>query len=307
MLSRRGVIGAGLALGTIGLAGCSDKVNKVMGFASRMMEIEKRHGGRIGVAMTNGTDVASNANLSIQSTDRFAHCSVFKWVLAAAVLQAVDQGKLSLGQKVRFGKSDLLDYAPVTTKRVAEGGMALGDLCEAMVELSDNTAANLVLPLVGGPAGLTAFVRGLGDTVTRFDRNEPDLNTNADKDERDTSTPASMSGLLRTVYTGTVLRPDSLLQLKTWMIGCKTGDARIRAGVPKDWVVADKTGTGDNGAANDVAVLWPPNQPPLFLAIYTSGGTLDTDGRNKVIADVARLVIDTLTFAQTLDSGESSS
>jgi len=306
MLSRRGLLGAGLAVGAVGLAGCSDKVNKVVGFASRMMEIEKRHGGRIGVSMLSGAD-GNGGTLSIQSEDRFAHCSVFKWVLATAVLQAVDQGRLTLGQKIKFGKADLLDYAPVTTKRVGEGAMVLGDLCEAMIQVSDNTAANLVLPLIGGPAGLTSFVRGLGDTVTRFDRNEPDLNTNVGKDERDTSTPASMSGLLRTVYTGTVLKSDSLLQLKTWMIGCKTGDARIRAGVPKDWVVADKTGTGDNGAANDVAVLWPPSQPPLFLTIYTSGGTLDTDGRNKVIADVAKLVVDTLTFAQTLDSGASSS
>lgn len=302
MLSRRGLIGAGLAFG---LAGCS-KIQAVSEFATRMVEIEKRHGGRIGVSMLTGTD-SSGGTLSIQSTDRFAHCSVFKWVLASALLQAADQGKLSLGQKVAFGKADLLDYAPVTSKRVGEGAMPLLDLCEAMIAWSDNTAANLVLPLIGGPAGLTSFARGLGDEVSRFDRNEPTLNTNTVGDERDTSTPQSMSGLLRTVYTGAVLKPDSLMQLKTWMIGCKTGDARIRAGVPKDWVVADKTGTGDNGAANDVAVLWPPNRQPLFLSIYTSGGTLDSDGRNKVIADVAKLTVDTLNFAESLDSGSSSS
>lgn len=303
MWSRRGILAAG---GALALAGCSEKVTKAFGFAQRLAEIKSRHGGRVGLnALTgHGTE---DGQFSIDSEERFAHCSTFKWVLAAAVLQGVDQGKFKLDQKIAYGKTDLLDYAPVTTKHIAEGKMSLGDLCAAMVEVSDNTAANLVLPLVGGPAGLTDFVRGLGDPITRFDRNEPSLNTNVDGDPRDTTTPAAMSALLQTVYTGTVLKPDSLDRLKAWMIACSTGDKRIRAGVPAGWIVGDKTGTGENGAVNDVAVIWPPNKPPIFLSIYTSGGKLDADGRNQIIADITKLVFDTLGFIETLDDGKSSS
>ncbi len=308
MLSRRGMIlGAAGCVATVGLAACSENVKKVMGFAERMIEIQKRHGGRVGVSVltgaTSGTST-QNGSLSIDSDQRFAHCSTFKWVLAAAVLQQIDQGKLRIAQEIAYTKADLLDYAPVTKMHVAAGRMTIGDLCAAAIGLSDNTAANLLLPLVGGPAGLTAFVRGLGDMVTRFDRNEPSLNTNLPNDERDTTTPAAMSGLLRTVFTGTVLQPKSLGLLKDWMVATTTGAKRIRASVPAGWVVGDKTGTGENGAVNDVAVIWPvkdgKEQPPLFLSIYTSGGTLDADGREKIIADTARLVFDTLGFIETL-------
>ncbi len=311
MIGRRGVL-AGLAgVSALALTGCSEKVTKALGFAQRMIDIEKRHGGKIGVSALTGdasADAEHNGTLSIQSEDRFAMCSTFKWVLAAYALTKVDTGELKLDQMVKYGKADLLDYAPVSKANVAKGQMTLSELCAAMVETSDNTAANLVLGLIGGPAGLTAFVRGLGDTVTRFDRTEPSLNTNTNKDERDTTTPSAMSGLLRKVYTGGVLKAESLKQLKTWMVAVTTGDKRIRAGVPKGSVVADKTGTGENGATNDVAVIWPPeNKPPLFLSIYTSGGALDADGRNQVIADITRLVFDTLGFIDTLDHDTESS
>ncbi len=306
MWSRRGILLAG---GALVLTGCDAKVmktiSKVSDFASRMIEITKRHGGKVGVSCTSGT-ASNHSGLNIESDQRFAHCSTFKWVLATAILSQVDAGKLKLSQAVRYGKADMLDYAPVTKANLAKGQMSLADLCAAAVEQSDNTAANLLLPLVGGPAGLTAFVRGLGDSVTRFDRNEPSLNSNVDGDERDTTTPSAMAGLLQTVFTGATLKPESLDKLKGWMIACTTGNARIRAGVPAGYTVGDKTGTGENGAVNDVAVIWPPAgskiDGPLFLAIYTSGGNLDAAGRDKVIADTTKLVFDTLDFAESLDS-----
>lgn len=303
MWSRRGLIAGGLALG---LAGCSDKVNKVIGFAERMVEITRRHGGKIGVSMLSGDGDAKSA-LSIESDQRFALCSTFKWVLATAILQQVDLDRLRLDQAVKFSQADLLDHAPVTRAHAAAGHMTVAELCAAAVEQSDNTAANLLLSLIGGPAGLTGFVRGLGDSVTRFDRTEPLLNSNAAGDERDTTTPAAMSALLQKVFTTSVLKSDSLDRLKAWMIACATGARRIRASVPAGWVAGDKTGTGDNGAVNDVAVIWPPDKPPLFLSIYTSGGTLDAAGREQVIADTAKLVFDTLDFAENLDAEASSS
>jgi len=303
MLSRRSMLAGA---GGLVLAGCSSKVTQGIGFMQRMVEITRHHGGQIGVSVLTGSG-QDGGNLSIQSDDRFAHCSTFKWVLAAAILQQADAGKLSLSKAIPYGKADLLAYAPVTMQHIAQGRMSVADLCAAAVELSDNTAANLLLPLIGGPAGLTAFARGLGDTVTRFDRNEPSLNDNVAGDERDTTTPAAMAGLLRTVFTGTALKPDSLVMLKGWMVNCQTGKARIRAGAPAGAVVADKTGTGGNGACNDVAVVWPSGgADPVFIAIYTSGGTLDAAGRDKTIADITRLAFDTLGFIAELDTASSS-
>jgi beta-lactamase class A len=133
------------------------------------------------------------------------------------------------------------------------------------------------------------------------------LNTNIDKDERDTTTPEAMSALLRNVFTGTVLKPDSIAQLKAWMVATTTGKARIPAGVPAGSVVGHKTGTGEKGAVNDVGVIWAPNQPPVFLSIYTSGGTLDDAGRDQVIADITRLVFDTLNFVDSFDGKDAQS
>jgi beta-lactamase class A len=303
MLSRRGmmlgVAGAGL------LAGCSKEFGHVVGIGQEVAEIVRRHGGRVGVSLASGTGDA-NSNFNIQSDQRFAMCSVFKWVLAAAVLQAVDQGKLKVAQEVSYTKADLLEYAPVTTQHVAKGKMTIGDLCSAAVAVSDNTAANLLLPLVGGPAGLTAFVRAIGDTTTRFDRNEPSLNDVPEGDERDTTTPAAMTQLLKTVFTGTVLKPASLSLLKDWMVATTTGKNRIPAGVPAGYVVGHKTGTAGTHA-NDVAVIWPAGgKPPMFLSIFTTGGTLDDAGRDKVIADLTRVVFETLAFAESLGKKESS-
>lgn len=307
-LSRRGVLLGAAALGLAApLAACSSKITQGISFAQRMIEITRHHGGKIGVSVLTGTS-KDGGNLSMQSEDRFAHCSTFKWLLVTAILQQVDQGKLRLTKTIAYSKKDLLAYAPVTTKNVAKGHMSLADLCAAAIELSDNTAANLLLPLVGGPAGLTQFARGLGDDVTRFDRNEPTLNTNLPGDDRDTTSPAAMAGLLRTVFTGTVLKPDSLDKLKGWMINCQTGTARIRAGAPAGSIVADKTGTGANGAYNDVGVVWPANgSGPVFIAIYTSGGKLDAAGNEKTIADITRLAFDTLGLIGELDADSASS
>lgn len=309
MLSRRGMMlaltGAGLA-GATALAGCSREFGEVIGIGQKVAEIVRRHGGRVGVSLTSGSGDA-NSNFSIQSDQRFAMCSVFKWVLAAAVLQAVDQGKLKVSQEVAYTKADLLEYAPVTTQHVAKGRMTIGDLCSAAVAVSDNTAANLLLPLIGGPAGLTAFVRGLGDTTTRFDRNEPTLNDVVDGDERDTTTPAAMTQLLKTVFTGTVLKPASLSLLKDWMVATTTGKNRIPAGVPAGYVVGHKTGTA-GVHANDVAVIWPAGgKAPLFLSIFTTGGKLDDAGRDKVIADLTRVVFEVLAFAEEVSKSKTSS
>lgn len=288
MWTRRGILAGSAAVGLVGCSG-AEKVGKAAEFVSAIADLQKRHGGRIGVSAISG-----DARLNANSDERFAMCSVFKWVLAAAVLQQADQARLELSQSLTLKKEDLLPHAPVTSQHLADGKMTIADLCSAAVTVSDNTAANLLYPMVGGPSGLTAFVRQLGDTVTRFDRTEPTLNNNVEGDPQDTSTPAAMTALLQTVYGGTVLKPESLAQLQAWMVQCSTGAQRIRAAVPADWTAGDKTGTGENGAANDVAVLWPPKKPPVYLTVFTSGGVLDADGHNAIIAEAAKAVLQAL-------------
>ncbi|HVZ29435.1 MAG TPA: serine hydrolase, partial [Asticcacaulis sp.] len=177
------------------LSGCTgaEKVGKAAQFAAAMVDLEKRHGGRIGVSAVSGSE-----RLNINSDQRFAMCSTFKWVLVTAVLQQVDQARIELSQGVPYTQKDLLPFAPETTKHVAEGSMTISDLCSAAVTLSDNTAANLLYSFVGGPAGLTSFVRLLGDTTTQFDRMEPELNSNVAGDPRDTTTPAAQTAVLQT-------------------------------------------------------------------------------------------------------------
>ena len=163
-------------------------------------------------------------------------------------------------------------------------------MCAAAIEQSDNTAGNLLLRTIGGPLGLTSFLRPLGDETTRLDRMEPDLNSAIPGDERDTTTPAAMRDDLVRLLTRDVLSPASRRQLETWLAGNKTGAQMIRAGVPTTWRVGDKTGRGGNGTTNDVAVLRPPNGPPIFLAIYFIGSAAAANERMATVAEAARVV-----------------
>ena len=255
--------------------------------ADRIAEINARVAGRIGVA---ALDTGTGKHIEYQANERFPMCSTFKVLAAAAVLKLVDEGKEQLDRMVAYGKEDILEYAPVTKEHLKEGGMTLANLCGAAIEKSDNTAGNLLLRAIGGPSGLTSFLRALGDETTRLDRMEPDLNTAIPGDERDTTTPAAMRDDLVRLLTGDVLSPASLRQLEMWLAGSKTGAQMIRAGVPTTWRVGDKTGRGDNGAINDVAVLRPPNRPPIFLAIYSVGSAAAASERTATVAEVARVV-----------------
>jgi beta-lactamase class A len=168
--------------------------------------------------------------------------------------------------------------------------MTLAELCDAAVTLSDNTAGNLLLAAIGGPAGLTAYLRSLGDKVTRLDRIEPFLNDVAPGDRRDTTSPAAVAMTLRQLVLGDALSPDSRARLTGWLVGCKTGDDRLRAGLPAGWRVGDKTGTGPHGDTNDIAVLWPPGRPPLVVTTYLSESSAPPERRNAALATVGRAV-----------------
>jgi beta-lactamase class A len=205
----------------------------------------------------------------------------------------VDAGTAQLDRKISYGPADLLDYAPITKAHVGEGGMSLGDLCAAAINWSDNTAANLVLQVIGGPAGFTQYVRSLGDSVTRLDRNEPTLNTAIPGDARDTTTPLAMVRDMQAVLLGKELSDVSRRQLEIWLVGDKVGDKRLRAGLPPSWRVGDKTGSGDNGTANTIAILWPPDRAPILAAVYHTGSSASVDGRNAVHKEVGSIIANT--------------
>lgn len=249
--------------------------------------IETASGGRLGVY---AFDTASGQSLGLNEHERFAMCSTFKLLLAAAVLDRVDHETLRLDRQIRFTQADMLSHAPATSKNLAQGFMTVEELCGAAVELSDNPAANLLLSLIGGPSGLTRYLRGIGDEVTRLDRNELALNSNLPGDPRDTTTPYAMAHSFAGIVTGDVLKPASRQRLRGWLSTSPTGVRRIRAGIPTDWTAGDKTGTGTNGAVNDVAVLWPPEGAPIVVAVYMSESQRSVAELEPLHAQSARLI-----------------
>lgn len=254
--------------------------------AQRIAALEDRHGGRLGVM---ALDTATGETLAFRAYDRFPMCSTFKALLAAQVLAAVDAGTQTLDRRLHWTKADLQSWSPIVEPADASRGLTLAELCAGAVSQSDNTAANLLLSVHGGPAGLTAWLRGIGDATTRLDRIEPDLNAGAIGDPRDTTTPAAMASTLRTLLLGDVLSPASRTRLTDWMLATTTGGARLRAGLP-GWRVADKTGTSGTTHSNDVAVVWPPGGgAPVVLAVYFAESAGTPAQRDEVIAEVGRI------------------
>lgn len=253
--------------------------------AEELARIEEESGGRLGVAVL---DTATGRQVGRREHERFPLCSTFKVLAAAGVLARVDRGEEALDRRIPYGRDDLVVHSPVTGGRVGEGGMTLGDLCDAAMTVSDNTAGNLLLAALGGPAGLTAYARSLGDAVTRLDRIEPSLNEALPDDPRDTTTPAAMRANLARLVLGDALSDSSRERLAGWMTGNRTGDARLRAGLPQGWRVGERTGTGERGTTNDVGVLWPPGRAPIVVAAYLTGTAAPVERRNAALAAVGR-------------------
>jgi beta-lactamase class A len=258
---------------------------------SQIAGIEGRVSGRIGVA---ALDTGGGKRVEYRANERFPMCSTFKFLAAAAVLKRVDEQKDKLDRFVSYGAADILEYAPVTKAHLADGGMSLGALCAAAIEQSDNTAGNLLLDAIDGPGGVTNFARAIGDKATRLDRKEPELNSAIPGDERDTTTPAALLADVRQLLVGDTLSSSSRQQLEAWLQGNETGEAMIRAGVSKTWIVGDKTGRGANGATNDIAILRPPDRAPIVLAIYSVGSSAPAPDRAAAIAEVAKIVVNSL-------------
>lgn len=285
-MNRRGVL-KGLVLG-----GCALALPGSMARAEAMREsaslaaLERRYGGRLGVSIL---DTGSGARLRLHGDQRFLMCSTFKLVAVAAVLARVDAGQERLDRRIVIAPKDLLAYAPVTSRRVGAPGMSVAELCAAAITVSDNTAANLLLASMGGPAAVTRFVRGVGDSVTRLDRIEPALNIGNPGDERDTTTPDAMLTTMQALVLGPALLASSREHLLAWLRACSTGLDQLRAGLGAGWTAADKTGSGSQGETNDVAIFFPPQRQPILVTAYYAQSALPLARRHALLADVGRL------------------
>ncbi|AWM01036.1 class A beta-lactamase [Bradyrhizobium amphicarpaeae] len=289
MLTRRQFGSSTLAVaGSLVLPGVSGAASGgTASLIEAIKQLELKSGGRLGVSVL---DTMTGVPIHHKGDERFPMCSTFKVLASAAILKAAGSKLEALERRVRIEQADLVEYSPVTREHIGGEGMTLRELCDAAITRSDNTAGNALLKNIGGPAGLTSFARSLGDDITRLDRTETELNEAKPGDPRDTTTPNAMAANYRRLLLGDVLLPEGRDQLGQWLIANKTGDTRLRAGLPQGWRVGDKTGAGENGTANDVAIVWPPKRSPLIIAVYLTGASLDPNGRNDVIASVGREV-----------------
>ncbi|MFG2356243.1 class A beta-lactamase [Streptomyces sp. NPDC048521] len=300
-MPRRGLLKAGLACTATAVAASAvsaaaasaapDTGSRAAG--AELTDLEQRYGARLGVYARN---VRTGRTVSHRAGERFPMCSTFKAFAAAAVLR--DHGGCApLHRVIHYPPHDILPNSPRTEEN-QRTGMTVAGLCAAAIQYSDNAAGNLLLRQIGGPEGLTRFFRSLGDDVSRLDRWEPELNTAIPGDPRDTTTPRAVGGSLERLALGRALDTADREQLLTWLKGNTTSGARFRAGLPRDWVLADKTGTGSYASAHDIGVAWTTRGTPVVLAVLSTKNTQDAPVDEALVAEAARVV------ARTLAPGE---
>jgi len=278
--TRRTILLTALALPALGLGGTVHAAD------GAFADLERRAGGRLGVAAwrRGGAQV-----LAWRGDERFPLCSTAKLMVAGTVLTQATRTPGLLDERVRYKKTDLVSWSPVTERHV-DDGMTIAALCAAALQVSDNSACNLLLDRIGGPAAVTAFARRIGDTSFRLDRRETELNSAIPGDPRDTTTPRAMARSLEALLFEEALPPDARRRLLDWMLANTTGKERIQAGFPGGWRVADKTGTGAWGTTNDVGIAFPPQGQPVIVAIYYTGAAPDAKSDSKAVADAAAIV-----------------
>ena len=291
MPSRRSMLVAGASLG-VGLVTTgstttfptrASRRDPAQDVRSDLRDLEDRYGARLGVF---GYNVRTRAKVAYRSDERFAICSVFKGLAAAHVLRDFDRRGEFLDRVVHYTEDEVVEHSPITGPNQPTG-MRMRDICAAAISVSDNTAGNLMMRETGGPAGLTRFFRSIGDPRTRLDRWETELNTSYPGDLRDTTTPAAVGRSYGRLILGRALNPTDRCQLTDWLKASTTNTYRFRAGLPADWVLADKTGGGGYGSGNDVGVVWTSVGTPLVLSVLTVRPRPDDVVDNALIADAA--------------------
>ena len=290
-LSRRGLLVGGISLTALAACGghsaLADPAEPVLPINERIDALERRHSARIGIS---AVDLASGRSIAYRDTEPFAMCSTFKTYAAARVLQKAERGELALTDPVTVEAADILVNSPITETRVNQT-MTLAELCAAVLQRSDNAAGNYLLRAIGGPPAITEFARSIGDDQTRLDRWEVELNSAVPGDLRDTSTPRALGAGYRELVTGSALGPNARSQLVDWMTTNTTSS--LRPGMPPEWVLADKTGSGDYGSTNDVGVGFGPGGRQVVLAVMARSATDEPDaaGLRPMMAEIATLVM----------------
>jgi len=256
---------------------------------TKLAKLEAASGGRLGVYAIN---TANNTPIKYRADELFPFCSTGKVMVVSAILKESEKSPAILHKKITYKQNDVdkSGFAPITKQHV-NNGMTVAELCESALDYSDNTAMNLLLKIIGGPQAATSYARTIHDNKFRLDRWESDLNTAIPGDTRDTTTPAAMANSLQHLVLGSVLALPQREQLQTWMKNNTTGDTKIRAGVPKGWIVGDKTGNGEYGTTNDIGIIWPPKCSPIVIAIYLTQNKKDAVKREDVIASATRIVL----------------
>lgn len=281
---------AGMAMVMAGASRAAAAGDRWDALSKAFARIEAAHGGRLGVAVL---DTANGSEAGRRTRELFPMGSTYKLLAAGAVLARTDAGTDGLDRRLPYTRADVVTYSPITQEHANGDGMTLGALCEASVTLSDNTAGNLLLGILGGPPGLTAFLRSLGDQQSRLDRTEPTVNEAQPGDPRDTTTPEAMLRDIRALALGDALSLPARTTLQGWLRAGKTGGARLRAGLPAGWTVGEKTGTADHGTSNDVGLLWPPSGgQPVLVAAFLTESPANGAGRDAALAAVGAAVAD---------------
>ena len=259
--------------------------------------IERQLDARVGFA---AYDLETEQRWEYNADQLFAMSSTFKTLACAVLLQRVDEGSEQLERRVEVSASDIVTYSPVTEAYADNGEISLFELCEATMTTSDNTAANLILQAIGGPQAVTAFVRELGDSVTRLDRWETELNEAAPHDERDTSTPNAMVSNLEKLVVGNALSPQSKNQLREWLVNNEVADGLFRSQMPDEWVIGDRTGAGGFGSRSITAVIWPPGRESTIVAFYITETDASFEERNSAIAELGSVIRDVIETSSAL-------
>ncbi|WP_316742155.1 class A beta-lactamase [Streptomyces sp. MK7] len=245
-----------------------------------------------GTTASASSSVPSHTPVAVNHAgERFAYASTYKALAAAEALRQESPDQLN--HVVQYSEDDLVSYSPITSQHV-DTGMTVRELCDAAVRYSDNTAGNLLLRQLGGPAGLGRALARLGDHTTHVNRYEPDLNTAVPGDVRDTTSPRALGNDLEKYAVGGVLTKSRRDVLDQWLRGNTTGGTLIRSGLPRDWTVGDKSGAGSYGTRNDIAVAWRPNRAPLVLVVMSSRHTQDAPYDDALVAEAARVAAESL-------------
>ena len=287
-MDRRFFIGGSLALGA---SACIPPDQSPIGrLAAELRLIEAAGNGTLGVEVYN---TVSGMAVGINQDRRFGHASSFKLSLAALLLQRHAAGLIDADRHVTWSEADMIAHAPFTRERLANGA-TLRELARATQITSDNPAANILLRNLGGPAGLTAFWRSIGDEVSRVDRYEPEMNNVPTAEFRDTTTPAAMARTVAKIVYGDVLPEAERAELKGWMVATETGLKRVRAGLPEGWVAGDKTGSsgliGTEYNYIDIGFAeGPKGEGPLTFACYFRARQADDDMQARAELTLSRV------------------